>query len=132
MRMRGIRSLREMTRLLDIDHRIRKLCLLKTGEKAYSRSILSRFTRKVGEEKLNGIIDEKVISLLKNNPAKEVDIVLDASFIKTWSTRDPIENQSAREFGSFLKNSSFQFDHKNKCVLGTNQRALRDVAITSG
>ena len=118
MRMKGVRSLREMTKLLDIDQRLRKLCLIRTGEKSYSRSVLSRFTRKIGEDDLNKIIDEKVVSLLKNNPAKEVDIVLDASFIKTWSTRDPIENQSAREFGSFLKNSSFQFDHKNKWVLG--------------
>jgi len=52
------------------------------GEAAYSRSVLSRFTRKVGEDNLNKVIDEKVISLLKSNRAKEVDVVLDASFIK--------------------------------------------------
>jgi transposase len=56
--------------------------------------VLSRFTRKVGEDNLNKIIDEKVIKLLKNNQAKEVDVVLDASFIKAWSTRDPIDNQT--------------------------------------
>jgi transposase len=94
MRMRGVRSLREMTRLLDVDQRLRRICLLKTGEAAYSRSVLSRFTRKVGEDNLNKIIDEKVVSLLKINQAKEVDIVLDASFIKAWSTRDPQDNQT--------------------------------------
>jgi hypothetical protein len=87
--MKGIRSLREMIRLLDIDLRLRKLCLIKTDEKAYPRSVLSRFTRKVGEENLNRIIDEKVVLLLRNNQAKEVDVVLDASFIKAWSTRHP-------------------------------------------
>jgi hypothetical protein len=92
--MKGIRSLREMTRLLDIDQRLRKLCLIKIGEKAYPRSVLSRFTRKVGEVNLNRIIDEKVISLLRNNQPNEVDVVLDASFIKAWSTRDPIDNQT--------------------------------------
>jgi Transposase DDE domain len=92
--MKGVRSLREMTRLLDVDQRLRRLCLIKTGEAAYPRSVLSRFTRKVGEDNLNKIIDEKVISLLKNSPAREVDIVLDASFIKAWSTRDPIDNKA--------------------------------------
>lgn len=30
---------------------------------------------------------------MKSNQAREVDVVLDASFIKAWSTRDPIDNQ---------------------------------------
>jgi transposase len=92
--MRGIRSLREMTRLLDIDQRLRKLCLIKPAEKAYPRSVLSRFTRRVGEDNLNRIIDEKVVLLLRNHQTKEADVVLDASFIKAWSTRDPIDNQT--------------------------------------
>ena len=93
MRMKGVRSLREMTRLLNVDQRMRRLCLIKIGETAYPRSVLSRFTRKVGEDNLNKIIDEKVISLLKSRKAKELDVVLDASFIKAWSTRDPTNNQ---------------------------------------
>jgi transposase len=93
MRMKGVRSLREMTRLLDSDPRLRKLCLIKTGEAAYSRSVLSRFIRKVGEDSLTRIIEEKVVKLLKRNDAKDVDAVLDASFIKAWSTRHPMDNQ---------------------------------------
>ncbi len=93
MRMKGVRSLREMTRLLDFDTRLRKLCLIKEGEPGYSRSVLSRFTRKVGEDRLNKIIEEKVIKLLKNHQTKEVDAVLDASFIKAWSTRHPMDNK---------------------------------------
>ena len=92
--MKGVRSLREMTRLLDVDQRLRKICLLKPGEAAYSRSVLSRFTRKVGEDNINKIIDEKVVELLKCNGTQEVDVVLDASFIKAWSTRDPMDNQT--------------------------------------
>jgi len=91
--MKGVRSLREMTRLLDVDPRLRKLCLIKKRETSYPRSVLSRFIRKVGEDKLNKIIEEKVIKLLKQNDAKEVDVVFDASFIKAWSTRDPLNNQ---------------------------------------
>ena len=93
MRMKGVRSLREMTRLLDVDTRLRKLCLIKTGEKGYPRSVLSRFIRRVGEDKLTKIVEEKVVKLLKSNSAGEVDVVLDASFIKAWSTRHPLDNQ---------------------------------------
>jgi len=91
--MKGVRSLKEMTRLLDTDQRLRKLCLIRAGEAAYPRSVLSRFIRRVGEENLTKIIEEKVVNLLKQNEAKEVDAVFDASFIKAWSTRDPLNNQ---------------------------------------
>ena len=45
------------------------------------------------EDNLNKIIDEKVISLLEGCQNNEVDVVFDASFIKAWSTRDPVNNQ---------------------------------------
>lgn len=56
MRMKAVRSLREMTRLLNIDPRLRRLCLIEDGEKSYPRSVLSRFTRKVGVDRLKSII----------------------------------------------------------------------------
>ena len=87
--MKAVRSLREMTRLHDADPRLRKLCLIKENEAGYSRSVLSRFTRRVGEDRLTKIIEEKVVKLLKSYDAREVDAVLDASFIKAWSTRPP-------------------------------------------
>jgi len=99
MRMKGVRSLREMTRLLDVDTRLRKLCLIKTGEAGYPRSVLSRFIRKVGEDNLTKIIEEKVVRLLKINAGREVDAVLDASFIKAWSTRDPLDSQKGYSDG---------------------------------
>jgi transposase len=94
MRMKGVRSLREMTRQLDTDLRLRKLCLIKPGEKGYTRSVLSRFIRKVGETRLISIIEEKVVKLLKQNDAACVDSIFDASFIKAWSTRDPSDSQT--------------------------------------
>jgi hypothetical protein len=97
--MKGIRSLREMTRLLDTDIRLRKLCRIKKGEAGYSRSVLSRFIRKVGEDNLTKIIEEKVVRLLKTNAGKEADAVLDASFIKAWSTRDPLDSQKGYSDG---------------------------------
>jgi DDE family transposase len=94
MRMKAVRSLREMTRILNTDQRIRKLCLIKDSQKGYTRSVLSRFSRRVGEENLNKIIDRKVVKLLKSQHNSEVDVVLDASFIKAWSMRHPLDNQT--------------------------------------
>ena len=93
MRMKAIRSLREMTRILNTDLRIRKLCLIRDTQKGYTRSVMSRFSKRVGQDNLNRIIDQKVIQLLKNQQSNEVDVVLDASFIKAWSTRHPTDNQ---------------------------------------
>ena len=93
MRIKEIRSLRELTRTLDVDQRLRRLCLIEDGERGYPRSVLSRFTRLVGAERLRRIIDEKVIMLLRRSDVREVDMVLDASFIKAWSIRHPRDNR---------------------------------------
>ena len=94
MRMKAVRSLREMTRILNTDQRIRRLCLVKDSQKGYTRSVLSRFSKRVGEENLNKIIDCKVAKLLEEQQSGEVDVVLDASFIKAWSIRHPTDNQT--------------------------------------
>jgi transposase len=93
MRMKGVRSLREMARLLNVDPRLRKLCLIKGDEKGYPRSVLSRFTKRVGAERLKMIIETKVVRLLKRNKVKEIAAVLDASFIKAWSIRHPLNSR---------------------------------------
>jgi hypothetical protein len=54
---------------------------------------MNRLSKRVGQDNLNKIIDQKVIKLLKNQQSSEVDVVLDASFIKAWSTRHPTDNQ---------------------------------------
>jgi hypothetical protein len=92
MRMKAIRSIRELTRILDVDQRMRRLCLIKKDENGYPRSVLSRFTHLVGAEALRLIIEEKVILLLRRAGVKEVDAVLDACFVKAWSIRDPESN----------------------------------------
>lgn len=91
--MKGIRSLRELARILDVDNRIRRLCLVKKDERGYPRSVLSRFTHRVGAETLRLIIEEKVVTLLRRAGVEEVDAVLDASFIKAWSIRHPESNK---------------------------------------
>jgi len=91
--MKCIRSLRELARILDVDQRIRRLCLVKRDENGYPRSVLSRFTHLVGAEALRLIVEEKVIWLLRRAGATEVDAVLDACFVKAWSIRDPEMNK---------------------------------------
>lgn len=93
MRMKGVRSLREMARLLNVDPRLRKLCLIKGNERGYPRSVLSRFTKRVGAERLKMIMEKKVVRLLKRNKVKAVAAVLDASFIKAWSIRHPLNSR---------------------------------------
>jgi hypothetical protein len=91
--MKATRSLREMTRILNTDQRIRKLCLIKDNQKGYTRSVMNRFSKRVGQSNLNRIIYQKVIKLLKSQQSSKVDVVLDASFIKAWSTSHPTDNQ---------------------------------------
>jgi hypothetical protein len=75
--MKAIRSLRELTRILDIDRRFKRLCLVEPTERGYPRSVFSRFTYLVGAEALRLIIEE-VIMLLRRAGVEEVDAVLDA------------------------------------------------------
>ena len=87
--MKGTRSLRELTRILGVDTCIRRLCLVKPSERGYTRSVLSRFTRRVGAERLQLIIEEKVVHLIRRSRVEMVDAVLDPNFLKAWSTRHP-------------------------------------------
>lgn len=48
MRMKGVRSIRKMNRLLNVDFRLRTLCLVEESENGYPRSVLSRFAKRVG------------------------------------------------------------------------------------
>ncbi|MBM3301825.1 MAG: transposase [Deltaproteobacteria bacterium] len=86
--MKGIRSLRELTRILDIDTRLRRLCLIHGKQRGYPRSVISRFTKRIGVETLQLIIEEKVVQLLRSR-SSEVDLLLDASFVKARSIRHP-------------------------------------------
>lgn len=70
MRMKDIRSLRELARLLNVDPRLRRLCLIGRDKKDYPWSVLSRFTKRVGAKRLRRIIEGKVVKLLKRHKAR--------------------------------------------------------------
>jgi hypothetical protein len=92
--MKGIRGLRELTRILDVDRRVRRLCLIMKDENGYPRSVISRFTSRVGAETLQLIIEAKVIWLLRRSRAVDFDVLLDASFIKARSIRHPDDSRA--------------------------------------
>jgi hypothetical protein len=71
-----------MTRLLNNDPTQRKFCLIKFEENGYPKSVLSSFTRKIGNYNINKITDKKAIKFLKNKETPDVDILLNPSFIK--------------------------------------------------
>ena len=94
MRLKGIRSLRELTRILNVDLRIRRLCLIKKDENGYTRSVISRFTRRIGAKTLQLIIEEKAVWLLRRSKVEDVDVQWDASFIKARSVRHPDDSRT--------------------------------------
>jgi hypothetical protein len=61
MRTKGVRSLRELIKLLDVDTRLRKLCLIKAVGAGYPKVVLSSFIRKDEEDNLNGILEKKIV-----------------------------------------------------------------------
>mgnify|MGYP001389403813 CR=1 FL=1 len=63
-------------------------------ENGYPRSVINRFTSRVGAETLQLIIEEKVIWLLRRSRAVDVDVLLDAIFIKARSIRHPDDSRA--------------------------------------
>jgi len=130
MRMKEIRSLRELSRTLNVDQRLRKLCLIEDDERGYPRSVLSRFTKLVGAKRLRRIIDEKVIMLLRRHGVEEIDAVLDASFIKAWSIRHP--RDSRRGFSdpdAMVGRHGRGFDLGYKLHVSVDHRSILPLAI---
>jgi hypothetical protein len=66
----GVHCPRGMTRLLDIDSLLRKLCLIRIGEVGYQRSVPSGFIRRVEEDNLTRIIEQKVVVKLNGTTQK--------------------------------------------------------------
>ena len=91
-RLGGVRSYRALCRLLEVDGALRSLCEIKTGEKPYDRSTLTRFRRRVGPERLERIMSRLVRQLDKMSVLDCGVLALDATFIEAYSRRDPEDN----------------------------------------
>jgi transposase len=91
-RLRQIPSDRELYRRLWNDPLLREICDIEDRERPYHPSQLTRFRRRVGPERLEGIVKELVEELVEGGVIDGETVAMDASFIKAWSRRDPHDN----------------------------------------
>jgi len=92
-RLRRIESYEELYRLLDADDVLRSLCIIKEGEKPYHPSTLQRFRQRIGSEGFNNLLKYLVKHLDRMNMLDGETLVMDATFIKAYSRRDPHNTQ---------------------------------------
>jgi len=91
-RLQQIPSERELCRRLWTDDNLRMLCDVEAEQNPYHPSQLSRFKKRVGARRLQRIIGKLLMELLKGGVIKGETVVLDATFVKAYSRRDPHEN----------------------------------------
>jgi len=88
-RLRHILSDRELYRRLWNDPESRMICDIEAEEKPYHPSQLTRFRKRVGSERLERIMNGMIDELVEGGVIKGETVVMDATFIKAYSKRDP-------------------------------------------
>jgi transposase len=91
-RVKQIPSDRELYRRLWYDQDLREICDIEAEQKPYHPSQMTRFRNRIGIERLERIMNSLVDELLKGGLIIGKTIVMDATFIKAYSRRDPHEN----------------------------------------
>jgi transposase len=95
-RLQQVPSERELCRRMWKDDNIRELCDIEAEEKPYHPSQLSRFKKRVGARRLQKIMNKLLKELLKKGVINGETVVLDATFVKAYSRRDPHENSRGK------------------------------------
>ena len=95
-RLQQIPSERELCRRLWKDDDLRELCDIEAEQNPYHPSQLSRFKKRVGARRLQRIMNKLLKELLKRGVINGETVVLDATFIKAYSRRDPHENSRGK------------------------------------
>jgi transposase len=95
-RLQQIPSERELSRRLWKDDNLRELCDIEAEQNPYHPSQLSRFKKRVGTRRLQRIMNKLLKELLKRGAIKGETVVLDATFVKAYSRRDPRENSRGK------------------------------------
>ena len=95
-RLQQISSERELCRRLWKDDNLRELCDIEAEQNPYHPSQLSRFKKRVGARRLQRIMNKLLKELLKGGVINGETVVLDATFIKAYSRRDPHENSRGK------------------------------------
>jgi len=91
-RVKQIPSDRELYRRLWTETDLREVCDIEAEQKPYHPSQMTRFRNRIGIEMLERIMNSLVDELLKGGLIIGKTIVMDATFIKAYSKRDPHEN----------------------------------------
>jgi len=92
-RVKQIPSDRELYRRLWYDQDLREICDIEAEQKPYHPSQMTRFRNRIGIERLERIMNSLIDELLKGGLIIGKTIVMDATFIKAYSKRDPHENR---------------------------------------
>jgi len=95
-RLQQIPSERELCRRLWKDDDLRELCDIEAEQNPYHPSQLSRFKKRVGARRLQRIMNKLLKELLKRGVINGETVVLDATFVKAYSRRDPHENSRGK------------------------------------
>lgn len=95
-RLQQIPSERELCRRLWKDDNLRELCDIETEENPYHPSQLSRFKKRVGARRLQRIMNKLLEELFKGGLISGETVVLDATFVKAYSRRDPHDNSRGK------------------------------------
>jgi len=88
-KLRQIPSDRDLYRRLWNDPQLREICDIEDHEKPYHSSQLTRFRRKVGSDRLEGIVKRLAQELVEDGVMDGETVTMDATFIKAWSRRNP-------------------------------------------
>jgi len=95
-RLQQIPSERELCRRLWKDDNLRELCDIEAEQDPYHPSQLSRFKKRVGTRRLRRIMSKLLMELLKGGVINGETVVVDATFVKAYSRRDPRENSRGK------------------------------------
>jgi IS5 family transposase len=87
-RLQQIPSERELCRRMWKDENLRELCDIEAEENPYHPSQLSRFKKRVGNRRLQRIMNKLLKELLKKGVINGETVALDATFVKAYSRRD--------------------------------------------
>jgi transposase len=95
-RLQQTPSERELCRRLWKDENLRELCDIEAEQNPYHPSQLSRFKKRVGARRLQRIMNKLLKELLRGGVINGETVVLDATFVKAYSRRDPHENSRGK------------------------------------
>jgi len=95
-RFQQISSERELCKRLWKDDNLRELCDIEAEENPYHPSQLSRFKNRIGNRRLQRIMNKLLKELLKAGLISGETVVLDATFVKAYSRRDPHDNSRGK------------------------------------